>query len=113
MLVHDGRDRHGMPEETMLPAAARVLERCGLTSVMAEHRFFGAPRHGVLWEQDAFTWASRQGAERGFQVERRLFDAALRDWARGCGATVLDRHRVPDRLPEAGQGAVRIQPSRG
>lgn len=107
VLVHDGRDRHGMPEETMLPAAARVLERCGLTSVIVEHGFFGTERHGVRWERDQLTWSSREGGERGFKVDRSVFDRALRDWAQGQGATVLDRHRV-NGIPEIGQGAVTV-----
>lgn len=113
VLVHDGRDRHGMPEETMLPGAARILERCDLTGVFAEHRFFGTERHGVIWEREQIEMSPREGAERGFQVERSLFDAALRDWARRQGATVLDRHRVSGRLPEDGTGEIQIRQEDG
>ena len=109
VLVHDGRDRHGMPEETMLPGAARILERCDLTPVFAEHRFFGTERHGVIWEQEEIELSRREGAERGFKVERGLFDSALRDWARRQGAIVLDRHRVSNPLPAEGEGTTSIR----
>ena len=102
-----------MPEETMLPGAARILERCGLTSVIAEHRFFGQAHHGVRWEEDRIIWTSRPEADRGFQVERRIFDPALRDWARAQGAVVLDGHRVLDRLGGEDQTVVRVQPQDG
>lgn len=94
VLADDGRARHAMPAETMLPGSARLLERLGLEGVFAAHRFFGTPRHGTIWGSDTLNWLAEEETQRGLQVERTQLDATLRAWAIAGGAHVLPQHAL-------------------
>ena len=68
VLVDDGRKKHAIPAETLVPTAARRIEECGFASVFAEHGFFGVPRQGVIWNSDEASWRSGDEHERGFKA---------------------------------------------
>lgn len=108
VLVDDGRKKHAIPAETLVPTAARRIEECGFASVFAEHEFFGVPRQGVIWDGDEPAWRADDERARGFKVERGVFDRALRAHVRSLGATVFDQHRVQHRLPREGHGTVLV-----
>src|SRR5690349_12288888 len=89
LLADDGCVRHAMPSETMLPGSARLVERLGLAELFAAHRFFGTPRHGVIWGGGELRWLPADETARGLQVDRMALDVALRAWASAGGARVL------------------------
>jgi flavin-dependent dehydrogenase len=105
VLCDDGRARRAVPEETLLPAATTALDRLGLRELVTANAFTDAMAHAALWERAELT--RQAGGEEGLRVARGPFDAALRQWARGEGAVVLDNHRVLGPLPATGGGSLR------
>lgn len=100
IVVDDGRKKHAFPEETLVPTARGVIERLDLTQVFANLDAFGMPRQGVQWAATEPTWRELTDAERGFQVPRGAFDAALRQHVAAMpGVTLLGAHRVRTALP--------------
>ncbi len=112
VLVDDGRAKHAIAEETLVPGAARRIEACGLTQVFAEHHFFGVRRQGVIWNSDETAWRDNADHERGLKIERGVFDRALRAHVRELGATVLEGYRAR-KLPACGHGTVTVESDSG
>ncbi|HLQ36830.1 MAG TPA: FAD-dependent monooxygenase [Planctomycetota bacterium] len=111
VLIDDGRPRHAMPEETLLPAALRALEQRGLLAALAGLAATDRLRHGAIWGSDEVVWQG--GEQRGLRVVRRTLDAALRHWAGSCGAVVLDGAAVIGALPDAGTGSIAVRQQDG
>jgi 2-polyprenyl-6-methoxyphenol hydroxylase-like FAD-dependent oxidoreductase len=85
-LVHDDRNRHATPVETLLPASLPALERCGLAAVVRAACEPDTRRHGACWEDAEWVWQPRERP--GFVVQRARLDAALRAFATTHGAAL-------------------------
>lgn len=108
MLVHDGRNRHAVPLETILPAALPALFRCGLQSIVRAATEVDQRRHGARWSSAEWVW---QAIERpGLCLWRNTFDAAMRDWALRQGALFV-MATVQDLLPTDPSAPIFLQNS--
>ncbi|MAE67922.1 MAG: hypothetical protein CMJ18_27020 [Phycisphaeraceae bacterium] len=74
-----------LPEETLVPGAAALLERRDLQGLVASERWFGTRRHGIRWGSTALRWRPTDAGARGFQVVRRDLDRALTQRAVAAG----------------------------
>lgn len=92
LLVDDGRRKHPVPVETMLPAAMRALERVGIDTTIRELTEARRIERFAIWGSDEPR--QQDVDEPGFQVVRGAFERGLRTWATAQGATVLEGHRV-------------------
>ena len=86
-LVDEGRERFAAPYETLLPAALRAIERCGLADAVRSAAVTDQRRHGAVWDQPELLWQTE--APPGLCLQRPKFSAAMRRWAQQCGAAVV------------------------
>jgi flavin-dependent dehydrogenase len=93
-LLHRDGPRAGAAEETLVPAARRVLERSGALECVELLGFHGRARHASVWSEPVLRVRDEREGERGFQVERRTFDAALRERAARAGAQLVEVGQV-------------------
>jgi len=93
-LLHRDGPRAGAAEETLVPAARRVLERSGALESIEQLGFHGRARHASVWSEPVLRVRDERDDERGFQVERRAFDAALRARATRAGAQLVEASQV-------------------
>lgn len=84
----------GLAEETLVPGASVVIERLGLGESLEGAGGVGLARQGGLWESGELTWREVHEEDRGRQVRRGAFDAALRTFAAGEGVEVIEVARV-------------------
>jgi flavin-dependent dehydrogenase len=92
-LVDRPKVRQHMPEETLPPTAAPILEGLGLQGLFTREQFFGTPRRSVHWNpKDASRMVVQDLAphERGFKVGREILDRELRGLAVNAGATRVE-----------------------
>src|SRR5262245_39234191 len=105
-LIDDGRAQFGAALETLLPAALPALDRCGLGEVVRAAAARDDRRHGARWDEDAWRW--RDDGGHGLCLRRGAFDAALRAWAAGKGALLLQPATV-QLLPAALPGELLVR----
>lgn len=87
VLVDDGRAHHSGRWETLLGAAARLLERIGRGELVRAAATPDPMRHGAIWGGDALRWRDADG-DPGLLLERGVFDRRLRRAAADAGARV-------------------------
>jgi len=116
-LLHLSAEGGGLAEETLVPGAAGVIERLGLSDCLDEAGGAGLARQGGLWEEAELVWRDLGEEDRGRQVRRGAFDEALRARAAGAGAEVLEVSKIsgpirdgePVEAQTLGGDAVRIE----
>ncbi|MEC7583994.1 MAG: FAD-dependent monooxygenase [Planctomycetota bacterium] len=108
-LVDEDRERFAAPYETLLPAALRAIERCGLAEAVRAASVADSRRHGAVWDTPDLLW--HQEAPPGLCLHRPRFNAAMRDWAARAGAKV-QRGRVAE-LPDDARRPVVIDQADG
>ncbi len=87
LIVHRRGPRHGVPEETMVAGAQRLLERQGLLDIVTRHCMNGTQRHAAVWGSDRIVDRAVE-EHRGFKIQRQLFDSELRQLAVASGAVL-------------------------
>jgi len=98
LLVHETAVAPKPPAETLVPSALPSFARYGLEPILRRPEFAGSARHGSIWGSSELRWREVDGPERGYRVERRAFDLALRAHAAERGVEVLEGWRVLDPL---------------
>ena len=94
VLLHQSGECGGLAEETLVPGATGVIERLDLSACLEEAGGSGLARQGGLWETEDLVWRDLGEESRGQQVQRGLFDAALRARAAEAGVQILEVSKI-------------------
>lgn len=102
-LIDRGDRQATFPEETVVAGAAPLLARIGGMASVRARDFRGLPRHGVCWGDGITNFRKFDEAERGFKIDRKLFDADLLAAAQGVGVTVFSGYEAEGPIPTHGR----------